>query len=203
VIQRAGQRALAAGTKLSNVFDIVASVRQRHQTPLLLMGYLNPILNMGEERFMDRCAAADLDGLIIPDLLPEESGTLRALAKEREIATVSLVATASTPERVKLACDASSGFVYLVSVSGVTGARQQLPSNLGEHISRVQAASSVPVVVGFGISLPEQVAEIGALAEGVVVGSALVACAEEAKSPQERISQVTALVRTLRQATGR
>jgi tryptophan synthase alpha chain len=203
VIQRAGQRALAAGTKLSDVLDLATAVRRRHETPLVLMGYVNPILSMGQERFMDRCAAADVDGVIVPDLLPEESGDLRKLAGEREIAMVSLLSTASTPERVRRACDASTGFVYLVSVSGVTGARRQLPADLGEHITRVQAASAIPVVVGFGISLPEQVAEVGAFADGVVVGSALVACAEEAKSAQERTAAVTELVRSLRQATGR
>jgi tryptophan synthase alpha chain len=200
VIQRAGQRALHAGTKLSDVLNLAAAVRQQHATPIVLMGYLNPILAMGEQRFMDRCSGVGVDGLIVPDLLPEESATLRAAAARSEIATICLVSTSSTQQRIEAACAASTGFVYLVSVSGVTGARRDLPTNLNDHIARVKAVSSLPVAVGFGISQPHQVAEVGAYSDGVVVGSAIVACAEEA-GPGEAVARVSDLVKSLRQAT--
>jgi len=202
VIQRAGQRALAAGTKLSNVLDLAAALRKQHATPIVLMGYLNPILAMGEERFIDRCAGVGVDGVIVPDLLPEESARLRAAASAAEIATISLVSTSSTQQRIEAACGAATGFVYLVSVSGVTGVRSELPTNLNDHIARVKAVSALPVVVGFGISKPQHVAEVGEFADGVVVGSAIVACAEEADGSVEAPAKVTELVKSLRGATG-
>jgi tryptophan synthase alpha chain len=202
-IQQAAERALARGTTTSDCLEVAAAVRARSQTPVALMGYLNPILAHGPERFLAGCAAAGVDALIVPDLLPEESGEIGALAAARGVGMVFLLAPTSTPARIEAAVRAATGFVYFVSVTGVTGARTALPDDLGAQLAAVRARSPVPVVVGFGISTPAQARSLAPLADGVVVGSAIVKRIAEGGSRAERARRVARFVRSLERAMRR
>lgn len=173
-IQLAAGRALRHHTSPRDCLEVVRAVRRRSEAPVALMGYLNPILAADPATFFPEAAGAGVDALIIPDLLPEEAGELGALAARHGLAMVFLLAPTSTPARVKAAAAAATGFLYFVSVTGVTGARASLPADLGERVAAVRAESRVPVVVGFGVSTPDQARALGGLADGVVVGSAIV-----------------------------
>jgi tryptophan synthase alpha chain len=173
-IQLAAARALAHGTTPRHCLAVVRAVRKKSQVPVALMGYLNPILAADPATFFAEAAEAGVDALIIPDLLPEEAGDLAALAARHGLGMVFLLAPTSTPARVAAAVAAATGFVYFVSVTGVTGARATLPADLGQKVAAVRAASRVPVVIGFGVSTPAQARALGGLADGVVVGSAIV-----------------------------
>jgi tryptophan synthase alpha chain len=173
VIQKAALRSMAAGTTLSSVLELARRARAEVSVPLVLMGYLNPVLAYGVPRLLQDCAAAGVDGLILPDLPPEEAGQLRAEAQAHDVATIFFLAPTSTPERERAVLEASTGFIYFVSVTGVTGARAAVP-DVGPQVQRIRAASRVPVAVGFGISSPGQARQMAAFADGVVVGSALV-----------------------------
>jgi tryptophan synthase alpha chain len=173
-IQLAAGRALRHGTTPRDCLAVVRAVRAVSQAPVALMGYLNPILAADPATFFPEAAGAGVDALIIPDLLPEEAGDLAALAARHGLAMVFLLAPTSTPPRVKAAAEAATGFLYFVSVTGVTGARATLPADLDAKVRAVRAASRVPVVIGFGVSTPEQARALGGLADGVVVGSAIV-----------------------------
>jgi tryptophan synthase alpha chain len=196
-LQQAAERALASGTNTAGCLEVAAAVRARSQVPIALMGYLNPVLAHGPERFFAGCAAAGVDALIVPDLLPEESGEISALAAARGVGTVFLLAPTSTPARVEAAVRAATGFVYFVSVTGVTGARTELPADLPAQLAAVRARSPVPVVVGFGVSTPAQARSLAPLADGVVVGSAIVKRIAQGGSRAERARRVTRLVRSL------
>jgi tryptophan synthase alpha chain len=161
------------------------------------MGYLNPILAQGLERFVPEAAAAGVDAFIIPDLLPEEAGELGALAARSGIALVFLVAPTSTPARVDAAVKAATGFLYFVSVAGVTGARAALPTGLAAKVAAVREKSRVPVVIGFGVSDATQARTLGALADGVVVGSAIVSRVAEGGTAAARVKRVQAFVASL------
>lgn len=173
VIQQAAMRSRAHGTTLEVVLDIAQRARARVQVPLVLMGYLNPVLAYGVERFVARAAACGVDGLIIPDLPPEEAGELTRAARAHDVATVFLLAPTSTAQREDAVLRASTGFVYFVSVTGVTGARTSAP-DIGEQVERVRRRAKVPVAVGFGVSSGEQARTLAQFCDGVVVGSALV-----------------------------
>ena len=179
-IQASSQRALDRGVKLGDVFGVVRAVRERSDVPLVLFTYCNPIYRYGLERFVREAAEAGADGILMPDIPPEEAQDLRAIADRHGLDVIFLVAPTSTPERVEIICEASRGFVYLVAATGVTGARAQLAANLQEKLALVKARSAssgepLPVAIGFGVSSPEQVTAIRAMgADGVVVGSALV-----------------------------
>ncbi|MBN1992687.1 MAG: tryptophan synthase subunit alpha [Anaerolineae bacterium] len=179
-IQVATQKALSNGTTLK---DCVAMTRELRQlgvdTPALLMGYINPILAYGLGQFVADAAAAGVDGLIVPDLPPEEAEELEAACTEFGLALVYLLAPTSTPERIKLITDHSQGFIYLVSLTGVTGARTALPPDLADFVSRVREQTDKPLAVGFGIGHGEQARAVGKIADGVIVGSALVKRAGE------------------------
>ena len=199
-IQAAGERALAAGTTPARVIRLAAAVRRRTEIPIALMGYLNPVLAFGEARFLDGCARAGVDALILPDLPPEEAGEIGRLARERGVGTVFLLAPTSTEARRAAACAASTAFVYFVSVTGVTGARKTLPQDLSAQLAATRAVSPVPVVVGFGVSTPEQARALGRLADGVVVGSAIVSRAAAARGRAGRAVRrfVGSLARAMR-----
>jgi tryptophan synthase alpha chain len=199
-IQKAAQRALGRGTTTDDVLALAAAVRARCETPIALMGYLNPILSHGPEKFLDDCARAGVDALIIPDLLPEEAGELAALAAARGVGLVFLLAPTSNAARIEAAVRASTAFVYFVSVTGVTGARRALPEVLGPQVAAVRERATVPVVVGFGVSTPEQARALGPLADGVVVGSAIVERIAEPGSREIRAARVTRFVRSLKRA---
>jgi tryptophan synthase alpha chain len=184
VIQRAGQRALARGTTLARILDTVAGVRPAVAAPLVLMTYYNPVLAFGLRPFAEAAATAGVDGVIVPDLPPEEAGPLEAEAGRAGLDVIHPVGPTSTPERVRLIARRSRGFVYVVSLTGVTGERSALPADLAAQIRALRLVTTRPVCVGFGIGRPEQVAAVGALADGVIVGSAIVRLVEErAASP--------------------
>lgn len=185
-IQHSTQVALEHGTSVRLCLEMTAQLRASGVLqPLLLMGYYNPILSYGIARFVAEAAQAGADGLIVPDLPPEEAGELENHCRSSQLALVFLVAPTSTPERLELIAARSTGFLYLVSLTGVTGARTQVSSGLEEFIARVRAATSLPLAVGFGISTPEHARQVGRLAEGVIVGSALIHAVEQSDRPVE------------------
>ena len=174
-IQAASQRALAAGTTLTGILNLVARLRRGGcQVPLVLMGYLNPIVRMGIGPFVERAVAAGVDGCIVPDLPLEEAAVLGEPAEAHGLSLVLLAAPTTPPERLQAIGERTRGFLYYVSVTGVTGARAVLPPELPAELDRVRAASRAPVAVGFGISEPGQARALAAHADAVVVGSALV-----------------------------
>jgi tryptophan synthase alpha chain len=175
VIQRATHIALQNGMTLAKCFDLVREARQAGVTiPLVLMGYYNPILRFGVEAGARAAQEAGADGFIVPDLPPEEAGTLDAACRARGLDLIFLAAPTSTVERLRLVAETTRGFLYLVSVTGVTGARDQVAADLGEFVGRVRAITSKPVCVGFGIASAESARAVAGLADGVIVGSALV-----------------------------
>ncbi|HEX9819481.1 MAG TPA: tryptophan synthase subunit alpha [Methylomirabilota bacterium] len=174
VIQRAGARALAAGTSLARVLETVATLRARVRLPLVLMTYYNPVLAFGLKAFARTAVDAGADGVIVPDLPHEEAEPLRAEAEPAGLDMIHLVAPTSTPERVRAIARLSRGFVYVVSLMGVTGERRALPPDLDTQVRTLRLVTTRPICVGYGVSTPEHVAAVGQLADGVVVGSAIV-----------------------------
>lgn len=202
-IQRSGQRALANGTKIDHVLDTVARVRARGvDVPIVLLAYYNCIFRRGEEAFVQAAADAGADGLIVPDLPPEEAGSLRTLSAAAGVDFVPLAAPTGTDERLRLVGRVASGFIYCVSVTGVTGARTRLSATLPAFLENVRthAGREVPVAVGFGISDAAQARAVGRLADGVIVGSALLRRMEEADSPSAALGAGASFVTELRAA---
>lgn len=196
-IQAATQIALENGTTVQRCLDAVAALRTRglHQ-PMLLMSYLNPLLAYGVERFVAAAREAGADGLIIPDLPAEESDLFAGACAQAGLALVFFLAPTSSPARIRLAGERATGFIYVVSVTGITGERKALPADLTAFITRVRAETDRPLVLGFGISTPDHVREVSALTDGFIVGSALV------KAGREGPAAVGVLARTLRLALG-
>lgn len=179
VIQRASERALKRGTTLANVIALARELRRaKPHAGLVIFSYFNPVLRMGLERFADSVALAGVDGALITDLTVEEAGDYLSAMRARKLATVFLAAPTSTDARLKRIATASSGFVYAVSRTGVTGARKQLSTDARHLVRRLRKFTKLPIAVGFGISTAEQFAETGKFADAVVVGSALVELVE-------------------------
>ncbi|HLJ43396.1 MAG TPA: tryptophan synthase subunit alpha [Candidatus Binataceae bacterium] len=199
-IQRSSERALRAGATLAGVLDLVASIRRKSDVPLVLFSYYNPVLQMGVERFASRAAEAGADGVLITDLTPEESGDYRRIVQEHGLDTIFLAAPTSTDERLARIAEVTSGFLYVISRTGVTGARESLPEDLPALVRRVRRATALPVAVGFGVSLPGQVSVLGGLADAAVVGSALVQEIEQAPSVAAACEALAARVRLLKHA---
>jgi tryptophan synthase alpha chain len=174
VIQRAGQRALAAGTTLHKVLAIAEQIRRGSEVPLLLFSYLNPILRYGLDALARDAAACGIDGCLLTDASVEEAGEFVDAMRRHNLDTVFLAAPTSTERRLRLVAKYSTGFVYLVSRTGVTGARESLSEAIGPLVRSMRAVTSLPLAVGFGVSRPEHVAELGRQVEAVVVGSAIV-----------------------------
>jgi tryptophan synthase alpha chain len=194
VNQRAGLRAMAQGMAVRPALDLVARLRTRTEIPFLIMTYYNLVLRYGLARFAHEAVSAGLDGLIAADLPPDAAEELTGEARRAGLATVFMAAPTSTPERIRAVAAASTGFVYCVSRTGVTGVRDALPEGLPELVSRIRAATATPVCVGFGISRAAQAREVARVADGVIVGSALVQMIEE--HPRD-IGRVGAFVREL------
>ncbi|MGH9712342.1 MAG: tryptophan synthase subunit alpha [Candidatus Acidiferrales bacterium] len=180
-IQRASERALRAGTTLAGVIGLVRRLRVHTEVPLILFSYFNPILQMGLEKFADAAASAGADGVLATDLTLEESSDYRRILHARNLDTIFLGAPTSTDARLKQIAEATSGFLYLISRTGVTGEREALPEELPALVRRARGFTSLPIAVGFGISLPTHVTVLGGIADAAVVGSALMA--EIEKSP--------------------
>ena len=179
-IQRASERALKAGATLAGILDLVRRVREVSQVPLVLFSYYNPVLQMGLENFAVAASSVGVDGVLITDLTPEESEEYRGILCARHLDTIFLAAPTSTDERLVKIAACSSGFLYLISRTGVTGAKDALPDDLPALVRRVRAVTQLPIAVGFGISLPGHVSLLGGLADAAVVGSALVSEIEKA-----------------------
>jgi tryptophan synthase alpha chain len=193
VIQRASERALAQGTRLASVLEVVRLIRARSELPLLLFSYVNPLLRYGLDRLAADAAAAGVDGVLVTDLPPEEAGEWIACARRTGLDTVFLAAPTSPDARLKRVADASRGFVYAVSRTGVTGERDAVSDDAAILVGRLKALTQTPVALGFGISTPEQVRAAAAVADGVVVGSAIVRFLEEHPG-----GDVAGMVRSLR-----
>jgi tryptophan synthase alpha chain len=199
VIQRASERALKHGTSLEHVFKLAAEIREHSQSVgLVIFSYLNPILRMGLPKFCQVARLAGIDGILITDLPIEESAEYRREARKNDVATIFLAAPTSTDQRLKQIAEVSTGFIYAISRTGVTGEREQMSSDARGLVKRIRCFSKLPIAVGFGISTPEQFAAVGKFAEGVVVGSAIVHVIEqnpgrEAQSVAEFIRQLSAV----------
>jgi tryptophan synthase alpha chain len=200
VIQKAALRSLANRTSIADVLGLVADVRKTSSIPLILMTYYNLIFKYGEERFVHDAVTAGLDGLILPDLPPEEAETLMLAAKQAGLDTIFLLAPTSTDDRIKLVAKVTQGFVYYVSLTGVTGAKLAVQNSIKDALSRIRSVTNKPIAVGFGISSPDQAAQVAMWgADGVIVGSALVKVIEENAGNPELVSRVVAFVKALKQ----
>ncbi|OFI06089.1 tryptophan synthase alpha chain [Clostridium acetireducens DSM 10703] len=173
-IQAAGKRALEKGVNIKQILDLVKKIRNNSSIPIVLMTYLNPVLQYGVEEFCNKCKEVQLDGLIIPDLPLEELEIVEPFAKKAELAIIPLVTLTSGKERIEVICRRGEGFIYTVTVTGVTGARKEMDSDLTKLLKEVKSISKLPVVAGFGISTNEQIKEITKYVDGVVVGSKIV-----------------------------
>jgi tryptophan synthase alpha chain len=199
-IQRASERALKSGASLPKILELVGRIRKSSQIPLVLFSYYNPILQMGLENFAAAASAAGVDGVLATDLSPEESVEYRSILAMHYLDTIFLCAPTSTDERLASIAACSSGFLYLVSRTGVTGAKDTLPDDLPALLRRVRNFTTLPIAVGFGISLPGQVTLLGGLADAAVVGSSLVAEIEHAKTPQQAAKALRDRILTLKEA---
>ena len=198
VIQRATERALAAGTTLTRVLDMVARVRRDLAAPIVIFSYANPILRMGAVEFAERASAAGVDGVLVLDLPIEEAGEFRGILAQRALDTIFLLSPTTTDARIRTAAALGSGFLYAISRLGVTGARAQVADGAREMVQRIRAATDLPVALGFGISRPEHVREVGRWADAVVVGSALVTVIAEAAGTTDLTTRVEEYVRWLK-----
>ncbi|MGA2431161.1 MAG: tryptophan synthase subunit alpha [Candidatus Acidiferrum sp.] len=203
-IQRASERALKAGTTLAGVIDLVRRIRQSKspgsEVPLILFGYYNPIFQMGVEKFAAAASSAGADGVLVTDLTPEESADYRQILAAHHLDTVFLGAPTSTDERLSIIAAVTTGFLYLISRTGVTGAKDSLPDELPALVRRARAITNLPIAVGFGISLPGHVSVLGGLADAAVIGSALVTEIENANSVDAAAVALAARIRPLKEA---
>lgn len=184
-IQRAAERALSAGVTLQKVLKFVSNLRQHTKIPVVLMTYYNPIFKYGEERFAKDAATSGVDGVIVPDLPPEEAKTFMNFSREAGLATIFLLAPTSTPDRIKKVARASTGFIYYVSITGITGSKITLDASIREALNNIREITAKPVAVGFGVSTPEEAATVSGFADGVIIGSALVRSLNEAPENTE------------------
>jgi tryptophan synthase alpha chain len=199
VIQRAGTRALAAGTTMPRVLEMVATLRGEVRLPLVLFTYYNPVLAFGLKSFARTAADAGADGVIVPDLPYEEAEPLLAEAEPAGLDMIQIVAPTSTPARVKTIARLSRGFIYVVSLTGVTGERRTLPPGLDTQVRTLRLVTTKPVCIGFGVSTPEHVATVGRLADGVAVGSAIVRTIEQHAGTSGLVKQVGDFIAALKQ----
>ncbi|MBI3800427.1 MAG: tryptophan synthase subunit alpha [Deltaproteobacteria bacterium] len=201
--QRAAERALRRGTSLARVLDLVQNLRRTLSVPLILFTYYNPIFRYGGERFARDARQAGVDGVLCVDLPPEEANELKQETDRHDLDLIFLLAPTSSLSRVRTVLTRARGFVYYVAVTGVTGARATLPPDLGEMVRRIRAISPVPVGVGFGISSPEQAAQVASIADAVIVGSALSQIIETYSGQPDLIERVGAFVSGLKLAIRR
>lgn len=197
VIQRASDRALRAGTTVALVLEIASEIRARSDMPMILFSYMNPLMRYGFEKLSSDAAGIGIDGCLLTDVSVEEAIKPVATMRRHGLDTVFLAAPTSTERRLKLVAEYSSGFVYVVSRTGVTGERDNVESNVGPLVSKLRALTSLPLAVGFGVSRPEHVAAIGEYADGVIVGSAIMRIVEEHGSDAGLPSRLEAFMRQL------
>ncbi len=200
VIQAASQRSLKSGASLKKIIARVAEIRKGSHLPIVLMTSYNPVFVYGDKKFVDDALAAGVDGVIIPDLPPEEAGEFLADADEKGLDMIFLLAPPSSPERVKMIAGMSRGFIYYVSLTGVTGMRNSLPEGLEEKVTAIKNVTSLPVMIGFGISGPENASQAASISDGVIVGSAIVKLIADCKDPVERDKKLAEFVSGIKQA---
>jgi tryptophan synthase alpha chain len=198
VIQRATERALVSGTTLTGVLDLVAEARADLRALMVIFSYANPILRLGAERFADRAREAGVDGVLVLDLPIEEADDFRNMLRKRGIDTILLLSPTTTDDRLRKAGALGSGFLYAISRLGVTGARDRIAAGAREMVERIRRVSRLPVALGFGISSPEHVREVGQWADAAVVGSALVSVMAEAGASNDLNTRVEEYVRWLK-----
>ncbi|MDO8580837.1 MAG: tryptophan synthase subunit alpha [Candidatus Omnitrophota bacterium] len=196
-IQAASQRALKHHVNLPKILDLVARLRKKTAIPICLMSYYNPIFHFGEEKFIKKAFQSGVDGLIVPDLPPEEATGLIPAARRNGLSTIFFLAPTTTRERMKTIVAASSGFVYYVSLTGVTGARQQIPSSFRQQVKVAKRLTKLPICVGFGVSTPAQVKAVAEIADGVIVGSAIVKEIQKNKGNQDLVKNVARFISQL------
>lgn len=204
-IQAASARALARDTTPSQVLDAVASVRHRLRVPVVCLTYWNPVVQFGCDGagpFVRAARASGVCGLVIPDLPMEEAVLLRADAAREDLATIFLVAPTSGPDRMRAIARASEGFIYYVSVTGTTGARQQLPRSLVQGVRQLRLVTTKPICVGFGISTPAQAASVARIADGVIVGSALIQAMNRSRGAAGQVREAAGFLKRLRRSVG-
>lgn len=197
-IQRASERALARGTTLRKTLALVAKLRPQLQIPLLLMGYANPFYALGVDGCAAACADAGVDGILCPDLPPEEGRDLYGAFAKRGVDGVLFGSPTTSPERMRMLMHSTRGFLYYVSLTGVTAARDSLAAGMKASVAAIRRLGEAPICVGFGISRPEHAREVGRFADGVVVGSAIVDRIEAAKSKAAAVDAVAAFARELK-----
>lgn len=199
-IQAASSRALAAGATVPGILDLVREIRKTSQIPIVLFAYLNPVYIYGFARFQEDATAAGADGLLLLDLPPQEASRNSELASSHGLKTIRLIAPTTPPERLKEITDAAEGFIYYVSREGVTGEQTSLSTDIAERVAAIRALTQVPIAVGFGISNPEQAATVAALADGVVVGSAIVRKIGEYAAQADLAERIADFVRPIAEA---
>ena len=203
VIQQAAERALRSGTTLRAILSMVGRVRTQSDIPLVLMAYYNSIHAFGPERFCREAVAAGVDGLIVPDMPPDEAGPLQAPAAASGLQLIFLLAPTSTAERRAFVARQSHGFVYYVSLTGITGAKLGRVSEIGHNVEQIRKVSTTPIAVGFGVTSPEDAAEVSAIADGVIVGSAIVRQIAAGQQQQGMVARVSGFVHSLKSAMTR
>jgi tryptophan synthase alpha chain len=199
-IQRASSAALQLGTTLKDVLRMVAQFREKSNTPLVLFGAYNPFFHYGLEKFLKDAAAAGADGALIPDLPAEEAEEVLPLFSEHNLDLIHLVAPTTPPARQKQICNQGTGFIYYISLKGVTGARASLQEDIDRSVAALKSCSSLPVAVGFGVSTPQHAATIGQTADGVVVGSALIDLITRHAGQASLLNQVEEFMRSMKNA---
>ncbi len=197
VIQRASERALRHHFGLTEILQTITEARKQTDVPIVLFSYFNPLLQFGIEKLAREGKAAGVDGILLTDLAPEEAGRFAAMLRAHEIDMIFLVAPTSTDERLRMVAERASGFIYAVSRTGVTGARAEMSVEAEKLVGRVRRFSDLPVAVGFGISKPDQIADVWRYADAAVVGSAIVEEIEKAQSATEAVSVVGRFAREL------
>jgi tryptophan synthase alpha chain len=200
VIQQAAERALKSGTSLRKILDSVKSLRQRTEIPIVLMLYYNSIHAMGCEQFCKAAGAAGVDGLIVPDMPPDEAGPLKGPADAAGLPLIFLLAPTSTTDRRKLVAKESHGFVYYVSLTGITGAKLSNVGDVQDNVKKLRKVSTSPVAVGFGVATPEDAARVSKIADGVIVGSAIVKRIASHQQDPAMVGHVAEFVRSLKAA---
>ena len=200
VIQQAAERALSSGTSLRAILSMIAGLREKTQIPLVLMAYYNSIHSFGPERFCHEAVQAGIDGLILPDMPPDEAGPLKGPAAAAGLPLIFLLAPTSTAERRTFVARQSQGFVYYVSLTGITGAKLVNLADVGKNVEKIRKVIDVPIAVGFGVATPEDAAKVAAIADGVIVGSAIVKQIAAYREKPEMVKKVAEFVRSLKTA---
>jgi len=193
-IQRASERSLKHGTTLSKVMGLVQEIRKKSEIPLVLMTYYNPVFKFGVESFIKRAVRSGIDGVIIPDLIPDEATDFIRIAKQHELDTIFLLAPTSTRERINKVVASASGFVYFVSITGITGAKLSLGKQMKNTLNSVKKITSKPVAIGFGISGPEDALFVSRLADGVIIGSAIVKLIAQRKDINSFVKKIRKVI---------